>query len=88
MLHPVLNAIGWVVILTVAVIMTAIELVIKVISAAISIVCVVVLGFIAPIFRIKALPKWMGKYLEYSLKIQRWDITCAVVGHYRNWLGL
>lgn len=88
MLNAFLNGIGWAVVLTVAVIMTTIELVIKAISAVISIACVIVVCFIAPLLRIKALPKWTGDYIEYALKIQRWDITWAVTGYYRKWLDL
>ena len=88
MFNAFLNGIGWAVVLTVAVVMTVIEMVIKAISAVISIACVIVVCFIAPLFRIKSLPNWLSAYVEYSLKIQRWDITWTVAGYYREWLSL
>lgn len=87
-MNAFLKFIGWTVVLTIAIAMTAIELVIKVISAAIAVTLVIVMCFIAPLIRVRQLPDWLGKYMEYSLKIQRWDITWAVAGYYRTWLGL
>ena len=87
-MNAFLKFIGWTVVLTIAIAMTTFELVIKVISAVIAVTLVIVMCFIAPLIRVRQLPDWLGEYVEYSLKIQRWDITWAVTGYYRNWLGL
>lgn len=87
-MNAFLKFIGWTVVMVIAVVMTAFELVIKIFSAGFSIVCVLLMCFIAPLVRVRQMPDWMGEYVEYSLKIQRWDITWAVTGYYRNWLGL